>query len=251
MKDEIGYLVEKRFRFLETDHGFKITYRESLDSNCQIEFSSPDVVVKVEKYRRELYCYVSKFGDPDSEAHLFNLIRYLHRAGPKEKPLHYFANVKDVSESLGLQIELIGEQLEENYFAIKAFFFSLTLTYLNKIQIYLGRERHPSARGCRLTLRKGSAQKYLLLNSRILNSLIIKKPCAADLLLGPGLYLYREALSLASVRFHAFSKPSCYDLSDDKMSTLHRPLHQGACRKMEHKGSSVKRAASTNRLPTS
>jgi hypothetical protein len=122
MKSEIGLLVEKYFSFLKTDLGFAITNEESLGADYRVEFSSPDVVIKIEKYRRELYCYVSKFGDPDSEAHLFNLLKYLHRGVLPEDSLHYFSNIEDVTESFRLQVELISQKIKENYSAIKIFF---------------------------------------------------------------------------------------------------------------------------------
>ncbi len=124
MKAELGTLVKTCFSFVEKDLGFVITNEESLDSSYRIEYSSPDVVIKIEKYRRELYCYISKVGDPDSEAHLFNLLRYLHRGALSEISLHYFSDIADVAESFRLQAELISQKLKENYPAIKTFFGS-------------------------------------------------------------------------------------------------------------------------------
>lgn len=124
MTIELGTLVKASFSFLEKDFGFIVTHEESLDSGYSIEYSSTDVVIKIEKYRRELYCYISRTGDPDSAVHLFNLLRYLHRGTLPEISLHYFSYVEDVSESFRLQAELISKEIKEKYSVIMNFFDS-------------------------------------------------------------------------------------------------------------------------------
>lgn len=124
MKDEIGIttLVNQYFSFLKVNHGFVLSGQEIHNSDYRIVMTSPDLVIKLEKYRRELYCYISRLDDPESEVHLFNLLRYLSSGNISESSLQYFSHIEDATESLTLQLKLISGKIQDNYLSIAEFF---------------------------------------------------------------------------------------------------------------------------------
>ena len=141
MKDNTGRMVRECFSFLENDLNFEVTKEQNPESNYLIEFTSQSITIKIEKYRRELYCYVYRTGDIKTEVHLFNLLRYLLQEKLAPNSLHYFSEIGDMTESLRLQAELISSRIKENYKAISSFFYDPSYkSNLSKLNSFLVKE---------------------------------------------------------------------------------------------------------------
>jgi hypothetical protein len=111
------------FSLLINTYGFK-KQKEINDSRgyYSIEYYSPDMTLKIESYRRELYLTLYKNSIPNLEIEIFNLLNYLYRNSENFFQAEFFRHEKNIEESYRKQIEYSSRVLALNFDTIVNFF---------------------------------------------------------------------------------------------------------------------------------
>jgi hypothetical protein len=124
MEDKYLESIHYYFRKLVEIYGFRIRTELNDGQSFLIEYSSVDIIVKVENYFREIYVSLYKVTDPDNGINLFNLLKYLMQGAINIPESNYFHKEKDLEESFRKQLEHISTVFYENYDTINAYFTS-------------------------------------------------------------------------------------------------------------------------------
>jgi hypothetical protein len=106
--------------FLISKYGFSKGKEIYDDQSLSIEIRSNTFVVKIEKYRREIYITLFRPGYDENEIHLFNLIQYLFQKDNVSS--NYFSEIEDLAECYRRQIENSSTALKKYYEDIFHFF---------------------------------------------------------------------------------------------------------------------------------
>lgn len=113
------------FSKLIEEHGFSKNDEIDTDGSYSIEYSSKSFVIRIEKYRRELYVVLYRPGNEKSKANLFNLLQYINKdILDKVTESNYFRDETDLEESYKKQLNHISSAIYENYDSINDFYSS-------------------------------------------------------------------------------------------------------------------------------
>ncbi len=120
-KSFIKYIYEFFKQLIEV-YGFKIKTELNEEQSYMIEYSSGDIVIKIEKYFREFYITLYKINKPDSEINLFNLLEFLKQSDSQVPKSEYFRKEKDLEECYRKQLAHVSSAVYDNYDLIMVFF---------------------------------------------------------------------------------------------------------------------------------
>jgi hypothetical protein len=112
MTDTIPFYINKYFKFLLEQFDFEKSNEKCDEQYYEVKFHAHDMSIRLEKYRREVYVYLSKPSKADEELNLFSLIEYLDRNIEESVKSNYFLGVKDLNECYRLQIEWLATVLK-------------------------------------------------------------------------------------------------------------------------------------------
>jgi len=143
MSEAIPFHINKYFSFLWEDLRFSKPLVDHDGSYYEVKFHGPEVDIRLENYRRDLYLYVSKSSKPDQEANFFALVEFLDRNTNKSVKPNYFRNVKDLDECYRMQIEWLAKVLRGYLPEIRDFFsddlYSFNMSALRDYRV----RKHP------------------------------------------------------------------------------------------------------------
>ncbi|MCB0490630.1 MAG: hypothetical protein KDC99_19310 [Cyclobacteriaceae bacterium] len=112
--------IEECFAKLVNRYGFRKGKELQSGESYSIEYSSERFVIKLEKYRHEIYVTMYKTGS-DKEINLFNLLSYMEqsRSVPQSE---YFEQESNVEERYRKQLTHLSTAIYQNFVSIDNFF---------------------------------------------------------------------------------------------------------------------------------
>lgn len=122
MEQKFIKYINEFSRNLIDRYGFKIDTELNDGQAFEINYSSKNFVVKIEKYFREFYVSLYKVNEPDKGVELFNLLEYLMRNETNVPKPRNFLKEKDLDECFRQQFNEISTLFFDNYTVINDFF---------------------------------------------------------------------------------------------------------------------------------
>lgn len=122
MSEDIGSQVDRYFRFLSDEFGFVKSHERCDQNEYEARFCAHDLAIRLEKYRRELYAYLSKPSEPHEEVNLFVLVDYLNNDTKDAVDSNYFRDEERLDECYRLQIEWLADVIGRHLPEIREFF---------------------------------------------------------------------------------------------------------------------------------
>jgi hypothetical protein len=95
MKIKLANIVEQSFRVFSEKYGFRRQNEVDDGQVYSVEYASISFIIKLEKYRYEIYATLRKADKANDEIELFNLLSYLAQpslGAPKSKYFRYVLN---------------------------------------------------------------------------------------------------------------------------------------------------------------
>jgi hypothetical protein len=109
----------------------------------EVVFRSKELIIRLEKYRREIYVYIANSSAPDEEVNLFTLLEYLNRNTGKHIKSNYFPNIENDDECYRLQIKWIVDAVTSNFNEINNFILSPDFKQkIDEVRLYI-KEKYP------------------------------------------------------------------------------------------------------------
>lgn len=122
MKQHLVSYLHKLFGRLLDVYGFKVRNELNIGQDYAVEFVTNSFVIKIEKYRCELYVTTYKEVDDDKEINLFNLLEYLRRGSAATIRSNYFREEGNVETRFKKQLDYVTSVFRENYDLIASFY---------------------------------------------------------------------------------------------------------------------------------
>jgi hypothetical protein len=97
---------------------------ESEQDSFIAKFRNDEIIIKIQTYNREIYCYVASTEVPNEEAAVINIINYQNRESriSEKENWSYFHNIIDFDKAYHLQLVQINEFLIKNMGTILEFY---------------------------------------------------------------------------------------------------------------------------------
>jgi hypothetical protein len=122
MKIELSEIVSDSFKPLTEKYGL-YQRSEILDGpTYSIEYVFNNFIVRLEKYRVEIYATLYKEDNPDEQIDLFNLLAYLTRPQSNAPVGEYFHNETNNEERFRKQLTHIAMVIDQYFAEIDGFF---------------------------------------------------------------------------------------------------------------------------------
>jgi hypothetical protein len=136
-------MIDETFKKLVEEFGFRKIMEIDDGKTYDVKFESGNIVLEIEKYRRDFYTYLYRTDDPSGAVSMYNVLDYVTKGYSRIPQPNYFMEVENLDEYYRMQLEYISNTILVNLQAIIKFFESDNYEeQKNKLREYLKR-KHP------------------------------------------------------------------------------------------------------------
>jgi hypothetical protein len=119
---DIPKYVDKDFKILIVDRGFRKINEIDDGRSYAIDLASDNFTIKLSQYYREIYATLYKTGIEEDAVSLFNLLGYLHQSSKNVPQFNSFSKETTLDESLRRQVGWIADCVITHFNELDDFF---------------------------------------------------------------------------------------------------------------------------------